>query len=278
MPLARSVTSGSAQDSAKIGIRVCLEGGKRRRRGDTSIVAEERSRTSRVLVAEGERELAGVFSSCLVSADYSVTQACTGPDAVSATAADDPDVLVLALALPGMDGVEVCRRIRTFSDCYIILLAAEGDDLARLAGLRAGADDCLTKPFGSRELVARVQAVLRRPRTLQSTPASKGGVDAPRSFGQLRIDPAGRGVWVGTESVDLTATEFDILDVISAQPRRALSRHHIIDRVWGEAAGGRDVHIVDVHVANLRRKLGDSAQDPQYVATVRGVGYRMELG
>ena len=139
--------------------------------------------------------------------------------------------------------------------------------------LELGADDYITKPFGVRELIARVNTVLRRPRRQAhgTQPA------APREFGRLRVDAEGRDVWVDDQQVGLTRTEFDILDALSARPNVALSRRQIIDAVWGAGWVGDD-HVVDVHVANLRKKLHDPPAEPRYILTVRGVGYRMGPG
>ncbi|MEN0070393.1 MAG: response regulator transcription factor [Propionicimonas sp.] len=230
---------------------------------------------SRVLVVDDERALAGVIASYLTKAGFEVSQAHTGPDALVAARAVDPDVIVLDLGLPDLDGIEVCRRVRTFSDCYVVMLTARGDEVDRLIGLSVGADDYLTKPFSNRELVARVQTVLRRPRRLAADTGAP--VAPPRVFGDLRIDVAGREAWIGTRRLDLTRTEFDILDALSSQPRLALSRRQIIDQVWNSSWVG-DEHVVDVHVANLRRKLGDDPAGPRYLSTVRGIGYRMGRG
>lgn len=232
----------------------------------------EGSASTTVLVVDDERPLAAVIASYLTRAGHRVIQAHTGTDAVAQTKAEAPDVIVLDLGLPEMDGIEVCRQIRTFSDCYILILTARGDEVDRLIGLSVGADDYLTKPFSNRELVARVQTVLRRPRR-QPTPE----VEDQRLFGDLRIDAAGHEVWIAGMPVALTRTEFDILDVLSAQPRIALSRRQLIDAVWDTAWVG-DEHVVDVHVANLRKKLDDDPSEPRYVTTIRGVGYRMGRG
>ena len=238
-------------------------------------MTDAQATANRVLVVDDERALAGVIASYLAKAGFEVTQAYTGPDAVTTARDDDPDVIVLDLGLPGLDGIEVCRQIRTFSDCYILMLTARGDEVDKLIGLSVGADDYLTKPFSNRELVARVQTVLRRPRRVA---ADRAEVVAPvRVFGELRIDTSGREVWVGDEQVQLTRTEFDILDAISGQPKLALSRRQIIDTVWDTTWVG-DEHVVDVHVGNLRRKLGDDPNEPRYLATVRGIGYRMGKG
>ena len=229
----------------------------------------------RVLVVEDEKALASVVGSYLRRAGYDVTLEYTGPDAVSTARSLDPDVIVLDLGLPGLDGIEVCRQVRTFSDCYILMLTARGDEVDKLIGLSVGADDYITKPFSTRELVARVQTVLRRPR--RPAAAVEVDLEPPRVFGDLRIDAAGREVWLSDQPVQLTRTEFDILDVLSGQPKVALSRRQIIDQVWDADWLGDD-HVVDVHVANLRRKPGDDPNEPRYVLTVRGVGYRMGKG
>jgi DNA-binding response OmpR family regulator len=154
------------------------------------------------------------------------------------------------------------------------MLTARADEVDKLIGLSVGADDYLTKPFSPRELVARVNTVLRRPRR----PDDRAMVALPpREFGRLRVDAEGRDVWVDDQQVGLTRTEFDILDALSARPNVALSRRQIIDAVWGAGWVGDD-HVVDVHVANLRKKLDDPPAEPRYILTVRGVGYRMGPG
>ncbi len=231
-------------------------------------------RRSGVLVIDDERPLAGIIASYLERAGFATSLAHSGPEGVSSARDLDPDVIILDLGLPGMDGIEVCRTIRTFSDCYILMLTARVDEVDKLIGLSVGADDYLTKPFSPRELVARVNTVLRRPRRPATGPAPAAPT---RQFGRLRVDAGGRDVWLGEEAVPLTRTEFDILDALSARPNLALSRRQIIDDVWGPSWIG-DEHVVDVHVANLRKKLDDPPAEPRYILTVRGVGYRMGAG
>jgi DNA-binding response OmpR family regulator len=228
-----------------------------------------------VLVVEDEAALAGMVRSYLERAGYHAALAGTGPQAV-ATARDlTPDVVLLDLGLPGLDGVEVCRQIRTFSDCYILMLTARTDEVDRLVGLSVGADDYITKPFSPRELMARIQAVLRRPRAPSASPAGSAADEEPvRVYADLRVDPGGRMVTVGGQVIELTRTEFDLLDVLTSRPKLAWSRRALIDEVWDSAWVG-DEHIVDVHVAHLRRKLGDDPASPRFIDTVRGVGYRM---
>ncbi|MCU0278328.1 MAG: response regulator transcription factor [Candidatus Nanopelagicales bacterium] len=227
----------------------------------------------RALVVEDERELAGVVASYLQRAGFEVTLAHDGLEAVNTAREVDPDVIVLDLGLPSLDGVEVCRRVRTFSDCYVVMLTARADEVDTLIGLSVGADDYMTKPFSPRELSARVTAMLRRPR------ASRGLLDAAdvKSFGALSIDIQGRDVWLDGEPVQLTRTEFDVLAALAERPRMAFSRRQLIDHVWGETWVG-DEHLVDVHVGHLRRKVGDDATRGRYVRTVRGIGYRMGTG
>ena len=227
---------------------------------------------ARVLIVDDERALANILGSYLVRAGYVVHYAADGPTAVAAARELDPEVILLDLGLPGLDGLEVCRQVRTFTDCYILMLTARDDETDRIIGLGVGADDYIGKPFSPREVVARVNAVLRRPR-----PSKASAAEIPpeeRRFGDVRIDPAAREVWLGDTQLSLTRTEFDILDVLSSQPRNALTRRQIIDQVWNAEWVGDD-HVVNVHLANLRRKLGDDPDEPRYLLTVRGVGYRM---
>jgi DNA-binding response OmpR family regulator len=230
-------------------------------------------RLGHVLVVDDEAVLAGVIASYLDRAGFDTTVTGDGLEAVELARTLDPTVIILDLGLPGLDGVEVCRQIRTFSDCYLIMLTARTDEVDVLIGLSVGADDYVTKPFSARELVARVQVMLRRPRAA-GTPVDALPV---RRFGALQVDASARVARVGDAEVDLTPTEFDLLSVLSARPRLALSRRQLLETIWGGPDAG-DEHLVDVHVANLRRKLGDDPSRQRYVVTVRGVGYRMGAG
>ncbi|MUN64857.1 response regulator [Kocuria sediminis] len=220
----------------------------------------------RVLVVDDEKPLAQMIATYLTRAGYDVATAHTGPEAVEAARAQAPDVVVLDLGLPGLDGIEVCRRIRGFSECYVLMLTARGDEDDKLAGLAAGADDYITKPFSVRELVARVAAVLRRPRTTVTA------VEPARVFGELTVDLTAHEARVGGEPVALTRTEFDLLAALTARPHQALTRRQLIDTVWDPAWVG-DERLVDVHIGHLRRKLGEDQAG--FIDTVRGVGYRM---
>ena len=176
-------------------------------------------------------------------------------------------------ASPSLDGVEVCRQLRTFSDAYVVMLTARSEEVDTLIGLSVGADDYMTKPFSPRELMARITAMLRRPRTGRTAGEQYSG----HSFGTLVVDTEGRDVWVDEEPVALTRTEFDLLAALVERPRMAFSRRQLIDRVWGQTWVG-DEHLVDVHIGHLRRKLGDDAAEGRFMRTVRGVGYRMGTG
>src|SRR6266508_5227113 len=209
----------------------------------------------RALVVDDEPPLVQVVSGYLSREGFDVVTAADGETAVALARDSGPDVVVLDLMLPGIDGIEVCRRIRAFSDAYIIMLTAKSDEVDKLVGLSVGADDYLTKPFSPRELAARVRAMLRRPRA--ADPAAAG----VRRFGVLEIDPAGREVRLAGRAVELTRTEFDVLDALSAQPRVAFSRRQLLERVWGGDWYGDD-HVIDVHVGNVRRKLDDDAAAP----------------
>ena len=227
----------------------------------------------RVLVVDDEAPLVRLVAAYLDRAGFEVETVGDGRDAIARARAWDPAVIVLDLGLPGADGVEVCRAVRTFSDCYVVMLTARVDEIDKLVGLSVGADDYLTKPFSPRELVARVRAMLRRPRQ----GAVGADQDAELVFGALSIDLAGREVTAAGTGVELTRTEFDVLAALAAHPGTAFTRAQLIEVVWGAGWVG-DEHLVDVHVGHLRRKLGDDPAAPVYVRTVRGVGYRMGPG
>ena len=239
-------------------------------------VPEATSIGYRVLVVDDERALADLVGSYLTRDGFEVSMAQDGQQAIDQARQVDPDVMVLDLGLPVIDGVEVCRVVRTFSDCYIMMLTARTDEIDKLIGLSVGADDYLTKPFSPRELVARIHAMLRRPRaSTTSEPSSQE--EPPRVFGALSIDVASREVRLDDEAVALTRTEFDVLEVLTARPKMVFSRRQLIDAVWDQTWVG-DEHLVDVHVGHLRRKLGDDPNSPRFVRTVRGIGYGMGDG
>ena len=230
-----------------------------------------------VLVVEDTPEIAMLVEQVLENENFAVTAVGTGEEGLEAAASIDPDVVILDVSLPGIDGYEVCRRLReSSSDAYVIMLTARQEEADRLVGLAVGADDYVTKPFSPRELVARVKAMLRRPR---AGTVGAGGKDdgATRRFGDLEIDVQAREVRVAGTAIELSKTEFDLLDALSEQPKVSLSRDQLLERIWGPSWFGDD-HVIDVHVSNLRQKLGDDPRSPRYLRTIRGFGYRMGEG
>ena len=223
----------------------------------------------RVLVVDDEAPIRTVVRGFLERDGMRVAEAGDGPAAVEKARAFAPDVVVLDIMLPGFDGLEALRRIRTFSDPYVLMLTARAEEVDRIVGLTVGADDYLTKPFSPRELVARVQALLRRRRGASPTV----GEDVLRT-GELVVDRPRREVKVAGRQVELTTLEFAILEALARDPCVVLTRQQLLDTVWGIDFVGDD-HVLEVHVGNLRRKLGDDPANPRYVETVRGIGYRV---
>jgi len=222
---------------------------------------------------DDEPSLTRVVAGYLEHEGFTVTTAPDGEQALASARRDPPDVVVLDLMLPGIDGIEVCRQLRTFTDAYVIMLTARSEEVDTLIGLSVGADDYMTKPFSPRELTARIRSLLRRPRT---SVHSAGDLQV-RTFGDLSLDAQSRQVHVGRTPVELTRTEFDLLDALTERPKLAYTRTQLIERVWGPDWVG-DEHLVDIHIAHIRAKLGDDAATPRFVMTVRGVGYRMGPG
>lgn len=227
--------------------------------------------TRRALVVDDEQPLARLVAEYLARDGFATEVVGDGEAAVDAARRLRPEVIVLDLMLPGIDGVEACRQIRTFSDAYIVMLTARAEELDVLVGLSVGADDYVTKPFSPRELVARIHAMLRRPR------AAATAASAPLAIGALEIDRAAHELRLAGTLIDATPLELALLVALAKEPSIAFSRRQLIDRVWGETWIG-DEHVVDVHIANLRRKLADDPAAPRYIRTVRGVGYRIGSG
>ena len=227
---------------------------------------------TRVLVVDDETPIVELIRGYLAAEGMEVAVAQDGPSAVEAVRERRPDVVVLDVMLPGFDGFEVLRRVRTFSDAYVIMLTARAEEIDRIVGLSVGADDYLVKPFSPRELVARIKALLRRPR------ADRGRDEAGRlELGELVIDRPMRIVTLRGQPVTLTTIEFDLLSTLAEDAGIVFSRQRLLDRVWGMDYVG-DEHVVDVHLGNLRRKLGEDAGHPTFIETVRGAGYRFRAG
>jgi DNA-binding response OmpR family regulator len=219
-----------------------------------------------VLVVDDETPLRDLIRAYLERDGYTVVEASTGKEALSAAALHNPDIIVLDLMIPEIDGTEVCRRIRASSDVYIIMLTAKADEVDRVVGLEVGADDYLTKPFSPRELMARVRALLRRPR-------AQVAMARVLRFGDLTIDVDGHEVRVGNDVITLTATEYRLIALLASTPGRMYSRAQLLEHVWGSSYYGDD-RVVDVHIANARRKIQENSTSQPFVETVRGAGYR----
>src|ERR671913_680331 len=225
--------------------------------------------TIRALIVEDEQDLVVLLRLHLEREGFEVHEALDGPAALEIARSVNPDVVVLDWMLPKLDGMTVLRELRRFSDAYVIVLTARAEEVDRIVGLSTGADDYLTKPFSPGELIARVRAMLRRPRS----EAREAEEDTPLRFGELTIDPARREVRLMEKEVPLTALQFDLLATLASRPGLVFSRRQLLERVWGDDYFGSD-HVVDVHIANLRKKVEEDPSDPRYVQTVRGVGYR----
>jgi DNA-binding response OmpR family regulator len=221
----------------------------------------------RVLVVDDELHIRAVLRGYLEAAGFAVSEAADGDAAVEEVRRDAPDLVLLDVMLPGRDGLEVLREVRTFSDVYVILVTARTEEIDKLLGLGVGADDYITKPFSPREVAARVKAVLRRDRGPRDT---AGPV---LRFEGLAIDKDAREVQVDGAAVNLSALEFDVLTALAEAPGRVFSRRQLLEGVWGYDFFG-DERVVDVHIRGLRARLGDDAANPRLIATVRGVGYK----
>ena len=221
----------------------------------------------RVLVVDDEPHIRRVLRGYLEADGFAVAEAAEGEAALAALRENPPDLVLLDVMLPGIDGLEVLRQLRGFSDAYVILVTARAEEVDKLVGLGVGADDYVTKPFSPREVTARVKAVLRRDR------AGRADQDATLRFDGLTLDPAGREVEANGAPVLLSSLEFDLLAALAGAPGRVFSRAQLLERVWGYDFYG-DERVVDVHIRSLRARLGDDAGHPHLIATVRGVGYK----
>jgi two-component system, OmpR family, response regulator len=241
------------------------------------------------VVIEDDADTASLLEIALSSQGFEVAIANDGQHGVELVTAMAPDLVTLDVGLPGIDGLEVCRRIRPVTDAYVVMVTSQADEIDRLIGLETGADDYLAKPISVRELKARVNAMFRRPRRFVDVTAYDDGVIEARplrvapepveeqhevlSHGHLVVDVDAHRVLREGEEVDLTPTEFDLLVTLMRAPSRVWSRTLLMQEVWGQSWG--ETHHVEVHMGNLRRKLGDRRGQVRFVETVRGVGYRL---
>ncbi|MDX9865474.1 MAG: response regulator transcription factor [Anaerolineaceae bacterium] len=221
---------------------------------------------TKILVIDDEPGILNLVKAYLEPEGYQVYTAESGPAGLQAARSFKPDLLVLDIMLPGMDGIELLSKLRRESDVYVILLTAKTEETDKIVGLSIGADDYVTKPFSPRELVARIKAALRR---------SQGGAGSSENtlfaFRHLRLDTGSRKAWMDDSLVELTAIEFDLLRALAENHGMVLSREQLLEKVWGYDYFG-EMRVVDVHIGHIRQKLGDET----LISTIRGVGYRFE--
>lgn len=222
---------------------------------------------AKILVIDDEPSIVKLVAAYLKPEGYEVLTATDGPSGLKVARTFKPDLVILDIMLPGMDGIELLSRLRRESDVYVILLTAKTEETDKIVGLSVGADDYVTKPFSPRELTARVKAALRR----IQTGAISGVERSVLSFQHVQIDAAARKVNVDGNPIELTAIEFDLLHALAQNHGRVLSREQLLEKVWGGEYFG-EMRVVDVHLGHVRQKLGYD----NLIATVRGVGYRFE--
>jgi DNA-binding response OmpR family regulator len=233
----------------------------------------------RALIVDDAPELRMLLEPLLGREGFEVRTASDGEASVELTRSFNPDVIILDLMMPGIDGLETCRRIRGFSDAYIVMLTSKDTTVDKVIGLSMGADDYISKPFSPQELIARLRAMLRRPRLGARGIAPVAEVNGEpgagsKRFGDLEIDLEARQVVVGAHVIDVTRIEFELLATLCSRPRMVFSRTQLLEIVWGPHWYG-DTHVVDVHMSNLRKKLGDRDRSARYIQTVRGIGFRL---
>ena len=228
-------------------------------------------RSARILLVDDEQSIQTLLSYPLRKEGYDVVQAADGPEALARFAEEPFDLVVLDLMLPKVDGLEVCRRLRGHSSVPIIMLTARSDEIDKVVGLELGADDYITKPFSLREFSSRIRAALRRAE--MSRPSQTAPDEAPLVVHDLRVDFPKRSVRLRGDEIELTFVEFEILSALARSPGRVFTRDMLLSRIWGDSAY-RDPRTIDVHIRHLREKLERDPKDPEYLFTVRGVGYR----
>jgi len=226
-----------------------------------------------VLVVEDTDEIRELVATVLGRAGFDVRAVGTGAECMAEIRRQAPDLIVLDLGLPDADGTEICRQVRAETECYVLMLTARAEEVDLLIGLAVGADGYMAKPFSPRELVARVQAMLRRPRSAVPTPREPIE-ETVRRLAELEVDEDSREVRVDGSVVDLTRTEFDLLAALASRPGRVLQRETLLREVWQTDWEG-NLRLVEAHMSNLRRKLQAAGLQTPEIKTVRGVGYRL---
>ncbi|MBN2047946.1 MAG: response regulator transcription factor [Anaerolineaceae bacterium] len=220
---------------------------------------------AKILIVDDEKNIVELLKAYLSKEDFQILEAYDGEDALKKARGAQPDIVLLDIMLPGMDGLEVLSHLRKDSNAYVIMLTAKTEEIDKIIGLSVGADDYVTKPFSPREIVARVKAALRR---LRKTEAPES--EETYQFGALHIDCSRHKVWLGEEELDFTSTEFELLHVLAQNEGRVLHREQLLEKVWGYNYYG-ETRVVDVHIGHIRQKIGN-----EFISTIRGVGYRFE--
>lgn len=221
----------------------------------------------KVLLIDDEPSIHNVVTAYLKAEGYEYQSAMDGISGLSTARSFKPDIIILDVMLPGMDGIQLLANLRRDSDVYVIMLTARSEETDKIVGLSVGADDYLTKPFSPRELIARIKAALRR---IQNSNIPKD-TNAALIFSHIRIDPSERRVWVNEQIIDFTAVEFNLLLALAQHHGMVLSREQLLEKVWGYDYFG-DTRVIDVHIGHIRQKLGND----KYIETIRAVGYRFE--
>jgi len=222
---------------------------------------------AKILLIDDEPAIHNVVTAYLKAEGFEFQSAMDGPSGFAAAHSFKPDVIILDVMLPGMDGIELLANLRRESNVYVIMLTARSEETDKIVGLSVGADDYLTKPFSPRELIARIKAALRRMQS-QNSPSDEPEI---LNYSHLRIDISARRVWVEERLIELTAVEFDLLVALAQHQSMVLSREQLLEKAWGYDYFG-DTRVVDVHIGHVRQKLGSD----QFIETIRGVGYRFE--
>lgn len=249
------------------------------------MVSENYDRTA--VVVEDDSDIRELLALTLSMVGFRVIETASGKEAIALIGEHNPDLITLDLNLPDLDGMEVCRQVRPTTDAYIVMVTARVEEIERVLGLEIGADDFIVKPFSPREVRARVAAMFRRPRAMLDgpggSPVSSAAPEASHQVndddavvvhGALAVDIEGRVARLDGEELGLTKIEFDLLATLITGPRRVWTRETLLARVWGEGWTD-DHHLVEVHIRNLRKKLGEDTKEPRFIRTVRGVGYRL---
>ena len=222
--------------------------------------------SAKILIIDDEQSIINLITSYLKAEGYETREALDGPTGLKAVLSFKPDIVVLDIMLPGMDGIELLSQLRRESNAYVIMLTAKTDETDKIVSLSVGADDYVTKPFSPRELTARIKAALRRLKN-----KNKNSERDILSFKHIRIDNGSRKVWVNEDEIELTAIEFNLISALAEYPGLVMSREQLLEKIWGHDYYG-ELRVIDVHIGHIRKNMGDDS----FIATIRGVGYRFD--